>query len=57
MATFIMLTRLSHSSLQTPASLQELNETVKNRIRQDCPEVEWKANYAVLGPRLTPRRR
>lgn len=50
MATFIMLTRLSHQALQSPISLQDLNEEVEERIREDCPGVECKQNYVVLGP-------
>jgi uncharacterized protein with GYD domain len=50
MATFIMLTRLSHQALQSPSSLKALSHDVMARIRSDCPEVEWKASYVVLGP-------
>ena len=50
MATFIMLTRLSHDILKRPNSLLDLSQEVVKHIRQVCPEVEWKANYAVLGP-------
>jgi len=50
MATFIMLTRLSHQALQSPASLENLSHEVMERIRRDCPGVEWKQSYAVLGP-------
>jgi uncharacterized protein with GYD domain len=50
MSTFIMLTRLSHQALQTPAGLQPLERAVKARIEADCPEVDWIASYAVLGP-------
>jgi uncharacterized protein with GYD domain len=50
MATFIMLTRLSHQALQSPSSLETLSHEVMERIRADCPGVEWKASYVVLGP-------
>ena len=50
MATFIMLTRLSHQALQSPSSLEDLSHKVMERIRKDCPEVEWKQSYVVLGP-------
>jgi uncharacterized protein with GYD domain len=50
MPTFIMLTRLSHQALTSPSSLEELNRQVADRVRHDCPGVEWKANYVVLGP-------
>jgi uncharacterized protein with GYD domain len=50
MATFIMLTRLSHQALKSPSSLVELSGEVTRRIQSDCAGVEWEASYAVLGP-------
>lgn len=50
MATFIMLTNLSHGALVSPSSLENLEREVMERIHADCPEVEWSASYAVLGP-------
>lgn len=50
MATFIMLTRLSHQELQSPSSLADLSHKVMQRIRKDCPKVEWQQSYVVLGP-------
>ena len=50
MATFIMLTRLSHEGLKSPASLADLTHDVMEHIRKHCPEVVWKSSYVVLGP-------
>ena len=50
MATFIMLTRLSHEALTSPSSLENLSHQVAERVRIECPDVAWKANYVVLGP-------
>lgn len=50
MATFIMLTRLSHQALQSPRSLESLSKQVIERIRRHCPDVRWQASYVVLGP-------
>jgi uncharacterized protein with GYD domain len=50
MATFIMLTRLSHQAMQSPKSLDSLSHQIAEHIRSECPQVQWQANYAVLGP-------
>ena len=50
MATFIMQTRLSPQAARSPHSLMRLSHEVMQRIRADCPSVEWKASYAILGP-------
>jgi len=48
--TFVMLTRLSPQALKSPRSLEELEGRVMERIRSECPKVEWVYNLAVLGP-------
>ena len=50
MSTFIMLTRLSHSALVSPSSLENLEREIMERIRAECPEVVGNSSYAVLGP-------
>ena len=50
MATFIMLTRLSHGALTSPSSLETLEREVMDRIHAECADVEWQNSYAVLGP-------
>jgi uncharacterized protein with GYD domain len=50
MAVYAMLTRLSPEALTRPESVAELNRQVADRIKQECPDVKWLANYAVLGP-------
>jgi uncharacterized protein with GYD domain len=50
MQTFIMLTRLTPGSLQSPRSLEELERQVAEHIHSGCREVEWIGSYAILGP-------
>jgi uncharacterized protein with GYD domain len=50
MPTFVMLTKLSSDAIQSPKSLEELEGRVMERVRSECPEVEWIHNYAMLGP-------
>jgi uncharacterized protein with GYD domain len=50
MATFIMLTRLSHQALTSPSSLENLSREVMEHIRAECPGVQWKQSFVVLGP-------
>jgi hypothetical protein len=48
-----MLTRLSATAVQSPKSLEDLEKKVIERIRSECPEVEWVHNFAVMGPMIT----
>jgi uncharacterized protein with GYD domain len=50
MGTYIMLTRLSPDALKKPESVADLNKQAEERIKKECPDVKWIANYAVLGP-------
>ena len=50
MATFVLLTRLTPEAVKSPADLKRLEKEVNKRIRRDCPQVKWLANYAILGP-------
>jgi uncharacterized protein with GYD domain len=48
--TFIMLTRLIPTAVQSPRALEELENRVMRHIREACKGVEWVGSYAVLGP-------
>lgn len=50
MSVFIMLTRLSPSAVRVPKSLEDIERRVMERIRSECPKVEWVHNLAVTGP-------
>ena len=50
MTTFIMLTRLGPDAARSPQALEQLERRAMEKVRQDCPDVEWVCNYALLGP-------
>ncbi len=50
MATFIMLTRLNPDAVRSPRDLEQLERDAMQRVREECPDVEWLNSYAVLGP-------
>lgn len=50
MLTFVMLTRLSPDAIRSPQTLEELERKAMERVRKECPDVEWVSNYAILGP-------
>ncbi len=50
MTTFVMLTRLHPGVLESPASLEALEQAAMKRIDRECPDVKWVHNFAILGP-------
>jgi len=44
-----MLTRLAHGTLKSPLALEELERAVMERVRRECPLVQWIQSYAILG--------
>ena len=50
MPLFVMLTRLVPGSVIVPSGLEEKEKRVMERIRAECPDVEWLSSYALLGP-------
>lgn len=50
MRTYVLLTKVSPESAGSPARLKKLEATVKNKIVRHCPQVKWRASYAILGP-------
>ena len=50
MPTYVVLTRLTPEAVKTPGELKRLERLVTERVRNECPQVKWVANYAILGP-------
>jgi len=50
MPTFVMLTRLSPEAVRSPKALEDLEGQAMERVRMECPDVEWVSSYAILGP-------
>ena len=50
MQTFIMLTQVSPEVLRSPHMIEVLERQAMTAVRAECPDVEWGASYAVLGP-------
>ncbi len=50
MATYALLTRLVPEAAKSPGDVRSLEKAVAERVRQECPQVKWLGNYAVLGP-------
>jgi len=49
MAIYIILSRFSPQAFDDPKHFVQLAEQVSKKIRRDCPGVEWKGSYAILG--------
>ncbi|MEM4407886.1 MAG: GYD domain-containing protein [Candidatus Caldarchaeum sp.] len=50
MPLFAMLTRVSPDAIGAAGDLVELEQRTVRQIETECPEVQWVASYAVLGP-------
>ena len=50
MALYVMLTRLTPQAVKSPQDLKSLEKSVNGRVKKECPEVKWLANYGILGP-------
>ena len=50
MPTYVLLTKVSPQAVKDPKSLEDLGKKVIEKIKANCPEVNWIASYAVLGP-------
>lgn len=49
MDTYVILSSLSSDAVVDPEELPRLAATVKEKIREECPNVKWINSYATLG--------
>jgi uncharacterized protein with GYD domain len=49
MATYIILSRFSPDAFRDPKEFRDLAFEVSNRIKRDCPKIQWKKSFATLG--------
>ena len=50
MQNFIMLTRLISEEVNPTFNITNKEMVLAEKVRQYCPEIEWVANYAIIGP-------
>lgn len=49
MATYIILSQFEGAALDDPSDLKTYARAVADRIREDCPGVEWKQSFVTTG--------
>jgi uncharacterized protein with GYD domain len=49
MATYVILSRFSPDAFRDPKDFKKLAEAVSNKIKTDCPGLNWKQSFATLG--------
>jgi len=49
MATYVILSKLSHDAASDPKSFADVARTVAEKIKAECPNVNWKESYGTSG--------
>jgi uncharacterized protein with GYD domain len=49
MSTYILLSKLSHDACTDPKDLPKVARGVTDRIKAECPNVNWKQSFATTG--------
>ena len=50
MPTYVLMTRLAPESLRDAQGRRSVGKAWMDKVRKACPEVNWLAHYAILGP-------
>jgi uncharacterized protein with GYD domain len=46
---YVILSRFSPDAFREPKDFRKLADTVSNKIKSECPGLQWKHSFATLG--------
>ena len=46
---YVILSRFSPDAFRDPKDFRKLADTVSNKIKSECPGLQWKQSFATLG--------
>lgn len=49
MATYVILSRFSPNAFTDPKDFKKLAKIVSQKIKKECPEINWKESFATMG--------
>ena len=49
MTTYVILSRFSAEAFSDPKEFKQLASVVSERIKSECPKVNWMNSYALMG--------
>lgn len=49
MGIYVILSRLSPEAFSDPKDFRQMATLVSEKIKKECPGLEWKASFATLG--------
>lgn len=49
MATYVILSTMETDTLNNPGDFTKRASTVKEKIKEECPNVSWKQSYSLMG--------
>ena len=50
MPMYILMTKLGPDAMRDPRGRKTVGKAWMKKVQELCPEVEWVAHYAILGP-------
>lgn len=49
MQTYIILSRFNEGASAEPKTLKDAAAKVSQRVKEECPEINWKSSFALMG--------